>query len=117
MGLAHEADPGWPRGEGAGVSATTRVRLSGRLVCASEKEDRLIRELLPAHIEATRAERGCLSFEVRPADEPLEWLVDEEFDSVEAFEAHQERMRGSQWGRRTAGITRRYSIDWGDAPH
>lgn len=97
------------------MNETTRVRLSGRLICASDEEDALVRELLPAHVEATRAEPGCLSFQVRPADESLEWLVDEEFASVEAFEAHQRRMRASQWGERTAGIARRYTIDRGDA--
>jgi quinol monooxygenase YgiN len=86
------------------------VHLAGRLVCKTEAEARLVTDHLPDHIERTRAEPGCLSFSVAPTDDPFVWSVDEEFEDERAFVLHQERVAGSEWGRATAGIERRYSI-------
>ena len=41
-----------------------RVHLSGHLFCASAQERALVEQYLPEHIRLTRAEPGCLSFEV-----------------------------------------------------
>lgn len=65
---------------------------------------------LPRHIELTRAEAGCLRFDVEPTDDPLVWTVPEEFASRPAFDAHPERVQASEWGRATAGITHDYMI-------
>lgn len=91
------------------------MRLSGFVVCANEREASVIRQHLPEHIALTRAERGCLSFEVRESIDPLVWLVDEHFDTDEAFAAHQARVASSDWGRLTQGIERRYTITGGSA--
>jgi quinol monooxygenase YgiN len=87
------------------------VRLTGELRCADADEARLVAEHLPAHVALTRAEPGCLSFEVTPTADPLVWTVAERFADEHAFRAHQARVAASEWGRRTAGIERRYSVE------
>ncbi|WP_265521143.1 putative quinol monooxygenase [Oerskovia flava] len=87
------------------------VRLTGQLVCADDGEAAVVRRHLPQHVALTRAEPGCLSFEVTPAEEPLVWHVEERFVDAGAFAAHQRRVAASEWGRATAGIERRYTID------
>ena len=61
---------------------------------------------LPEHVRLTRAEPGCLSFEVTPTDDPLAWRVEERFTDRAAFDAHQRRTRASAWGAATAAIRR-----------
>jgi Uncharacterized conserved protein len=87
-----------------------KVALSGKLICASADEARLIRQFLPEHVRLTRLEPGCLSFEVTETDDPLVWLVEELFADAAAFEAHQVRTKASEWARETAAIRRDYSI-------
>lgn len=86
------------------------VRLSGQLVCHAREQAYIVRNHLPAHVELTRAEAGCRSFNVAQTSDPLIWQVDERFEDAAGFEAHQERVAGSEWARVTAGIERRYSV-------
>ncbi len=92
------------------------VRLTGRLICASAADLEHVRALLPRHVELTRAEPGCVSFEVTATDDPMVWQVDEEFTDPQAFAAHQARVADSAWGRGTAHIERRYTIDGLESP-
>lgn len=85
------------------------VRLTGQLVCKNQDEAQLVSEHLPKHIALTRAEPGCLSFEVVRSADPLVWHVEEHFGNESAFRAHQDRVASSEWGRVTLGIERRYS--------
>ena len=87
-----------------------RIALSGRLLCASEAEADAVRAHLPEHVRLTRAEPGCLSFEVSPTEDPLIWRVEELFESRAAFDAHQARARASAWFAATAGIARDYEV-------
>lgn len=80
-------------------------------MCSDAAEAELVGAHLPRHVELTRAEPGCIRFEVRSADDPLVWSVDEEFAGESAFRAHQERVAASEWGRATAGIRREYEIE------
>ncbi|CAD6010530.1 putative quinol monooxygenase [Agreia sp. COWG] len=89
----------------------SEIRLTGRLICADSDEARIVLDHLPVHVALTRAETGCLSFDVSQTTDPLVWQVDELFENEAAFTAHQNRVADSDWGRATAGITRRYSID------
>lgn len=66
---------------------------------------------LPLHTELTRAEEGCISFEVQPTQRSGEWQVEETFRDADAFREHQERVRASEWGRVTAGMERRYTVE------
>ena len=86
------------------------VRLSGRLVCASEQEAEIVRRHLPEHIDLTRAEPGCVFFDVSPTNDPLIWTVEEHFQDRNSFGSHQERTKASAWGVATAKITRDYEI-------
>jgi len=87
------------------------VRLTGQLACESSEQAELVVQHLPMHITLTRAEPGCISFEVHRTDDALVWQVDERFKSEAAFRAHQDRVAASEWGRATAGIRRQYSFE------
>ena len=84
------------------------VKLSGQLICADDREVAIVQQHLPLHQRLSRAEPGCLTFEVVQTDDPRVWQVDEVFADEAAFAAHQERVPRSEWGRATAGIERRY---------
>jgi quinol monooxygenase YgiN len=86
------------------------IRLTGQLTCADEGQTAIVAAHLPEHIRLTRAEPGCLSFEVRQSADPLVLDVAEVFSSRAAFEAHQARAAASAWGQATKGIERRYVI-------
>ena len=89
----------------------TDVRLTGQLVCKNLDEAQLVIEHLPAHLALTHAEPGCISFDVTPTADPLIWHVDERYVNEAVFLAHRDRVTGSEWGRVTVGIERRYSIE------
>ncbi|MCP2040573.1 quinol monooxygenase YgiN [Neisseria sp. HSC-16F19] len=86
------------------------VQLNGFLVCKNSIELATVQQHLPQHIALTRAEAGCIAFAVTPTADPMVWQVAETFADSAAFHAHQQRVRGSDWGRATAGIERRYTI-------
>jgi quinol monooxygenase YgiN len=86
------------------------VTLTGELVCSTESQAETVAKYLPLHLELTRAEEGCLSFEVTQTGKPLIWQVEERFRDAQAFRAHQERVAASEWGSATAGIERRYTV-------
>ncbi|MDQ0279439.1 quinol monooxygenase YgiN [Arthrobacter silviterrae] len=86
------------------------ITLTGQLICQDEGELAIVAKQLPRHIEATRAEPGCISFEVTQTEDPLVWDVSECFQDVLSFEFHQARVKASEWGRATAGIKRSYLV-------
>ena len=66
---------------------------------------------LPAHIRLSRAEDGCVSFNVCvDPQNPNRYLVDEEFATQTVFDAHQTRVKSSEWGQVTAHLHREYKI-------
>jgi len=88
----------------------TKVFLNGHI---DVPQDRLaaVREALPLHIDLTRAEAGCISFEVVEDNAtPGRFLVAEVFENQAAFDAHQTRTRSSDWFKVTEGIPRDYTI-------
>ncbi|SUZ33122.1 hypothetical protein ROE7235_02890 [Roseibaca ekhonensis] len=91
------------------------VTLTGTLTCATTGEAALVRRLLPAHIAASRAEPGCLRFDVTPRACGRVWDVSEEFTCADAFDAHQRRTQASLWGSATAHITRAFTRSEGPA--
>ncbi|WP_083846056.1 putative quinol monooxygenase [Sinorhizobium sojae] len=86
------------------------VRLSGFLRCASMEDVEIVKGHLPDHLRLTRAEPGCLSFEVSQTDDPLVWRVEELFVDRAAFDFHQQRTRTSEWFTATSTIARDYNI-------
>jgi quinol monooxygenase YgiN len=88
----------------------SNVILTGQLVCMNQEQVAVVVQHLTLHTQLTRAEPGCLSFEVNPTQNPLIWQVDEEFQDAASFRAHQQRVAESEWGRATANIERRYEV-------
>lgn len=85
------------------------VALGGRLICADRGQMLTALTGLPAHIEASRAEPGCLRFDIWQDDDPMVWHLAELFADEAAFAAHQDRMRGSDWGAMSAALTRDFT--------
>jgi quinol monooxygenase YgiN len=86
------------------------VTLTGYIDVPPERMDD-IQAALPAHISLTRAEPGCLSFDVSPCPEVNgRFLVSEAFVDQQAFDAHQARSGASDWANVSDGIPRDYSI-------
>ncbi|MEE3852844.1 antibiotic biosynthesis monooxygenase [Gordonia sp. LSe1-13] len=77
---------------------TGGVVLTGLLVCANTEEADIVGRLRARHIELTRAEPGCLSFDVVRTDDLLIWQVDERFIDDEAFAFHQQPVRDTSGG-------------------
>lgn len=88
----------------------SRIALSGRLICADEIEAEVLKRHLGAHIQASRAEPGCLRFDIAPTDDPLVWQVDELFAGQAAFDAHKARTAASPWAEATRAIRRDISL-------
>ncbi|WP_332305270.1 putative quinol monooxygenase [Rhizobium sp. GR12] len=86
------------------------VSLSGFLRCASAADVQLVEAHLPDHLRLTRAEPGCISFDVSQTDDPLIWRVEELFMDRAAFDFHQQRTRSSEWFAATSAIPRDYNI-------
>jgi quinol monooxygenase YgiN len=71
-----------------------------------------IRAALVDHIALTRAEPGCLRFDVTEnAEMAGRLMVSEEFVDAEAFAAHQARAKASDWGGSSAGLVRDYVVE------
>ena len=86
------------------------IQLTGHIEITDSDLEAVLKHL-PQHIAATRAESGCLKFEVvQRTDYPLIFDVDELFVDKAAFDAHQKRVRASDWGSVTAGAKRHYQV-------
>jgi quinol monooxygenase YgiN len=86
------------------------IHVTGTLTCATEAEADIVRRHLPTHIDLSRAEPGCLTFNVDPTEDLLVWRLDESFRDRAAFEAHQARTRASEWFAATAGLARDFKV-------
>ncbi|MGF1712339.1 antibiotic biosynthesis monooxygenase [Vibrio kagoshimensis] len=88
----------------------SKVVLRGFIV-VPEAELSQVKGELVNHITLTRAERGCLIFNViQSEDNPYHFSVYEEFTDKESFEAHQARVKLSRWGEVTGNVERHYEI-------
>ncbi len=86
-----------------------QIRLTGHLDVPPDAWERVL-GALPSHVAASRAEPGCLRFQVTPDAKAGRLLVEEEFDSRASFDAHQARMASSPWAQITKGLKRHYQI-------
>lgn len=83
------------------------VTLTGTLTAGAEAP--AVRAALPEHIRLSRAEPGCLQFDV--TEEPGGvFRITERFADRAAFDAHQARTRASDWWRITAHLPRNYTL-------
>jgi len=88
--------------------AKTGVMLAGHMDVPLTRR-KIITEALPRHIKFTRAEKGCLRFDVtEDAHVDGRLNVVEIFDSDAAFTAHQRRTALSDWAEATKGCMRYY---------
>lgn len=90
------------------------IRVTGQLICATAEDAALVTAHLPEHIRLSRAEAGCLEFNVDQTG-PLIWQLDESFVDRAAFEAHQTRTRASEWYRAAVHLGRDFQISDSDA--
>ncbi len=86
-----------------------KIRLSGYIEVPSDRL-RAVRDALGEHIRLTRAEPGCVRFDVTPCTGGR-FEVAELFVNRVAFEAHQARTAASDWAVVTAGLKRSYAIE------
>ena len=94
-----------------------KVILSGHTIVREADLSR-VRQALPEHIRLTYAEPGCIIFIVVENETELgRFDVYEEFESKEAFEAHQHRMKMSDWGAVTKRVERFYTIQEMEFPN
>jgi quinol monooxygenase YgiN len=77
----------------------------------SEEERAAVLAHRAAHVAATRAESGCLSFTIDDTDDPMVFDVMESFRDRAAFDAHQARTRDSDWFAATKGILRDFRVE------
>lgn len=83
-----------------------QVALSGQITCADMGQLMALLAHVRAHVAASRAEPGCLHFEIAQTDDPLVWRVEELFRDRAALEAHRAHSRDSAWAAATQGIAR-----------
>lgn len=84
----------------------SQVGRSGHITCADPGQLMALLMHVEAHVAASRAEPGCLHFEIAQTDDPLVWRVEELFRDAAALAAHRQRTAASPWAAATAGIAR-----------
>jgi quinol monooxygenase YgiN len=87
------------------------IRLRGQLICMTKDEAQAVRAHLAEHVRLTRAEPGCLSFDIANGDDPMIWEVMEAFRDRASFDAHQTRTRASAWFAATRSILRDFRLE------
>lgn len=110
------APPGQPQRRSLKwTPAPARIHLTGWLLPATMADADLVASLMREHERLSRAEPGCLVFEIfRSMSDPMRFAVREIFADRPSFEAHQARTRASDWWRLTAHIERDYRVSEGD---
>lgn len=84
------------------------VRLTGTITIPLARQAALV-PLLDEHIALTRAEPGCITFEVtQDPDTPEVFHVSELFTDEPAFAAHQANGAARPWGPASADLSRNF---------
>ena len=86
------------------------IRLTGTLTCITPDDLKIVETYLPEHTRLSRAEPGCLTFNVTQTANPLVWQLDETYTDRAAFEAHQTRNRASVWWEKSQNLRRDFQI-------
>ena len=87
------------------------IRLRGQLICMCVEDRDTVLAHVQDHIALTRAEPGCLSFDIAQTEDPMTFEVMESFRDRAAFDAHQARTRDSLWFQATRHILRDFRIE------
>ena len=86
------------------------ITLTGTLTCPTPDDLKIVETYLPDHIKLSRAEPGCITFDVVQTANPLVWQLDESYADKAAFEAHQTRNRASVWWQVSQNLVRNFQI-------
>lgn len=87
-----------------------KVTLKGYII-VPDSELQAVQPALDIHITLTRAESGCMVFEVlQDSVDTNKFNVYEEFVDSASFLAHQQRVASSQWGEISKNLTREYEV-------
>lgn len=86
------------------------IRLTGTVTCTTPDDCWVIETYLPEHIRLSRAEPGCLTFDVVQTADPMVWHLDETYTDQAAFDAHQTRNRASVWWEKSQRIVRDFKV-------
>jgi quinol monooxygenase YgiN len=86
------------------------IHVTGTLTCTTTADAEIVHRYLTDHIALSRAEPGCLTFNVDPTKDPLVWQLDETFVDEPAFAAPQARTKASAWFAATAHLARDFKI-------
>ncbi|HBV75772.1 MULTISPECIES: putative quinol monooxygenase [Vibrio] len=88
----------------------SKVILKGHIL-VSDEDLAAVKNELVNHKRLTKAEPGCLTFEVSQCKIiPNKFNVYEEFADKNSFESHQIRVKASSWGKITTHVKRYYEI-------
>tara|TARA_R110001592_G_scaffold346310_1_gene638820 strand:- start:2105 stop:2428 length:324 start_codon:yes stop_codon:yes gene_type:complete len=88
----------------------SKVILKGFIVVPETNLEDVQQELVN-HIKLTLEESGCLVLQVTQCDNnPNRFDVYEEFTDKASFEAHQARVKSSNWGKVSVNVERHYNI-------
>ncbi|MGA1275513.1 MAG: putative quinol monooxygenase [Gemmobacter sp.] len=71
------------------------IRVTGTLHCPDAAARDALEAHLAEHVRLSRAEPGCLHFEIVPTSDPLVLAVDEGYRDADAFAAHKARAAGA----------------------
>ena len=85
------------------------MSLAGTLTCRAEEVD-VVLAAAAEHIRLTRAEPGCLAFDITLTERPGVFAVSESFRDRAAFDAHQRRTGSSDWWRITGHMARDFRV-------
>lgn len=87
-----------------------RLILKGFIEVPEVDLDRVIAQI-GTHIRLTRAEPGCLKFEIgQTENDTSRFDVHEEFVDRQAFLSHQQRLKTSAWARVSRNVKRHYTV-------
>lgn len=88
----------------------TRVVLQGYIL-VPEEDLEVVKTALPEHIRLTKAEKGCLDFQLTQSiTNPRRFDVYEIFSNQAAFAEHQARVKTSAWGEISRHVERHYQV-------
>ena len=88
----------------------SKIHLSGHIDVPPDRMNSVTTAVVD-HIALTRAEAGCIYFEVTPCTNVKgRFLVNETFIDQAAFDRHQTRTKASPWAKISKGLPREYTI-------
>lgn len=91
----------------------SKILLTGHMSCAAHEVEAVL-SVMEEHIRLSRAEPGCLQFELWQDElTPTRFNVSEVFRDAAAFEAHQARTERSDWFRVTGHMARDFARSGG----